>query len=154
MEQQLELVELGVADEEAGGARAPDAADDPANLAYLVRRDGQVYAGTHLLIDVHEARDLDDIARIEAMLRRAVTAVGATLLHMDLHRFSENGGISGVALLAESHISIHTWPEINYAAIDIFVCGGCDPRQAIPVFETAFAGARLAVSEHRRGIVG
>jgi S-adenosylmethionine decarboxylase proenzyme len=47
-------------------------------------------------------------------------------------------GITGVAILAESHISIHTWPETEYAAIDVFMCGSCDPNKSIPIFETAF----------------
>ena len=149
MDQQLDLVERD-ADDDTGADRPTGATG---NTSYLVHRDGQVYAGTHLLIDVHGAAGLSDMERIDAALREAVHAVGATLLHMDLHRFNENDGISGVALLAESHISIHTWPEINYAAVDIFVCGSCDPYQAIAVFERTFASARITVSEHRRGII-
>ena len=50
-------------------------------------------------------------------------AAGATLLHIHLHHFTPNGGVSGVAVLAESHISIHSWPEYGYAALDVFMCG-------------------------------
>ena len=59
--------------------------------------------------------------------------------------------MSGVVVLAESHISIHTWPERNFAAIDIFMCGACDPYQSLPVLERAFAPGRLDVGEQRRG---
>lgn len=149
MEQQLELVDFDT-DDDVMIARTVEA---PADTRYLVHRDGQVYAGTHLLIDVHEADGLSDIDRIDAALRDAVAAVGATLLHMELHHFNENDGISGVAILAESHVSIHTWPEINFAAIDIFICGSCDPFKAIAVFERVFASARISVAEHRRGII-
>jgi S-adenosylmethionine decarboxylase len=110
------------------------------------------FAGTHLIIDLWEARRLDDHAVVERALRDAAAAAGATLLHLHLHRFTENGGISGVAVLAESHISIHTWPELGYAALDVFMCGDCDPNRAIPVLREAFAPGRVAVDELRRGV--
>jgi S-adenosylmethionine decarboxylase len=68
-----------------------------------------------------------------------------------LHSFGEGAGITGVAILAESHISIHTWPETGFAAIDIFMCGSCDPHRAMPVLEAAFAPSRTGVSVHKRG---
>jgi S-adenosylmethionine decarboxylase proenzyme len=67
--------------------------------------------------------------------------------------FSPNGGVSGVVVLAESHISIHTWPERDFAALDIFVCGDCDPHLAIPVIQEAFAPSRIDLDEQRRGRV-
>ena len=75
----------------------------------------------------------------------------ATLLHIHLHPFSGNGGVSGVAVLAESHISIHTWPEIGYAAFDVFMCGQCDPHAAIPVLRRWFRPGRETVTVQRRG---
>ena len=62
-------------------------------------------------------------------------AAKATLLHIHLHHFSEGGGISGVAVLAESHISVHTWPERAFAAFDIFMCGNTEPHRAMRVLE-------------------
>lgn len=82
-----------------------------------------MYTGTHLLADLTGCSGLDDVARIEAALREAVAAARATLLDVRLHHFGPEQGVTGVALLAESHISIHTWPEHGYAAIDIFLCG-------------------------------
>jgi S-adenosylmethionine decarboxylase len=120
---------------------------------YFVRRDGLVFAGTHLLVDLYGAENLNDIDHISAMLEDAVVAVGATLLRLDLHRFDENGGITGVAVLAESHMSIHTWPEVNYAALDVFVCGDCDAYKAVPVFKEALQPDNLQVTEHKRGMV-
>ena len=107
-------------------------------------------AGVHLIVDLHGANGLDDIDLIETTLRRCVDAAGATLLHIRLHHFSPNG-VSGVAVLAESHISIHSWPEANYAALDIFMCGKADPDKCVPVLREAFNPKRLAVSEILRG---
>ena len=85
---------------------------------HFITRDGVTFAGHHLIIDLWEAEGLDDHARIEKAMRDAVDAAGATLLHIHLHTFEPNGGISGVAVLAESHISVHTWPEKGYAAFE------------------------------------
>ena len=71
-------------------------------------------AGVHLLIDLWGARHLDDEDAVRAALLAAVAACGATLVGLQLHRFSPGGGITGVALLAESHLSIHSWPEHGY----------------------------------------
>ena len=120
---------------------------------YFVERDGMKYAGTHLLIDIWGAERLDDPAHIDARLRAAAIATGATILHSHFHHFSPNGGVSGVVVLAESHISIHTWPERDFAALDIFVCGDCDPHRAIPVIQAAFSPTRIDLDEQRRGRV-
>lgn len=109
------------------------------------------FVGSHLILDLWEARALDDERLIERALRDSTAAAGATLLHLHLHRFEPNGGVSGVAVLAESHISIHTWPERRYAALDVFMCGNCDPQKAVPVLRNAFAPRFIVVSEHRRG---
>jgi S-adenosylmethionine decarboxylase len=79
--------------------------------------------GTHLIVDFRGCTRLDDPQHIERVLRAAVEAAGATLLGLHLHHFGPHLGVTGVALLAESHLSIHTWPETGYAAIDIFLCG-------------------------------
>ena len=131
----------------------PRAREAWAENDYFVTRDGVEFAGIHLLVDLWGAERLDDLALAETTLREAVDAVGATLLHIHLHHFTPNGGISGVAVLAESHISIHTWPERGYAALDIFVCGGCDATAAVPVLERAWQPNRIEVSEHWRGQV-
>jgi S-adenosylmethionine decarboxylase len=118
---------------------------------FFCERDGVRYAGTHLIIDLVRAERLDDIDHIEATLRRCVEVAGATLLHIHLHHFEPNGGVSGVAVLAESHISIHSWPEYGYAALDVFMCGQTHPRRAIDVLKEAFSPHRVVVKEHMRG---
>jgi S-adenosylmethionine decarboxylase len=121
------------------------------NTDHFIVRDGIAYAGTHLIIDMWGASRLDDIPRMEQAFRDAVRDCGATLLHIHMHHFTPNGGISGVAVLAESHISVHTWPERDYAAFDLFMCGDAEPQRAIPIFEKAFNPSRLVVTEHLRG---
>ena len=123
------------------------------NKDHFITRNGLTYAGSHLIIDLWEAEGLDDRDRIETALIDAVNAAGATLLHIHLHTFSEGGGISGVAVLAESHISVHTWPEKGYAAFDVFMCGDAEPRKALDVFKRAFNPGRIVVGEHKRGVV-
>jgi len=86
-------------------------------------------AGVHLILDLFSATHLADMEVVETTLRRCVDAAGAILLHIHFHRFEPNDGISGVAVLAESHISIHTWPEAEYAALDIFMCGQARPER-------------------------
>jgi S-adenosylmethionine decarboxylase len=110
------------------------------------------HGGTHLLIDLWGARQLDDLEAIRAALTAAAAACGATLLDLRLHVFTPGGGITGVALLAESHISIHSWPEHGYAAVDVFVCGVCDARAVLPVLQGAFRPQEVRTSEHRRGL--
>ena len=76
---------------------------EPLDLhSYFIERDGVRYAGTHLIIDLLGAERLDDLAHIEQALRDSVEAARATLLHIHLHHFTPNGGVSGVAVLAES----------------------------------------------------
>ena len=113
-------------------------------------RNGVRCAGVHLIVDLHGAAGLDDIDLIEATLRRCVEAARATLLHIHLHHFQPNG-VSGVAVLAESHISIHTWPDAGYAALDVFMCGKASPDACIPVLRDAFQAERIEVNEILRG---
>jgi S-adenosylmethionine decarboxylase len=120
---------------------------------YFVERDGMKFAGMHLLVDLWGASNLCDPAHIDAALREAAEAAGATILHGHFHHFSPNGGVSGVLVLAESHISIHTWPERDFAAVDIFMCGACDPYESVPALRRAFAPARVDLDEQRRGRV-
>ncbi|MEK7246286.1 MAG: adenosylmethionine decarboxylase [Pseudomonadota bacterium] len=119
---------------------------------YFVERDGVKFAGTHLILDLWQATRLDDPKFIASVLERAARAASATVLHTHMHHFSPNGGVSGVVVLAESHISIHTWPERGYAAIDIFMCGKCDAYLSVPVLREAFRAGSVQLTEHKRGL--
>jgi S-adenosylmethionine decarboxylase len=154
------LAQIGVNTEaEARNARAEVqvqagntvAAGGPSD--HFVERNGLRYAGSHLIIDLWDGEHLDDVGVIELALRRAVQAAGATLLHLHLHAFGSGGGVSGVAVLAESHISIHTWPERGYAAIDVFMCGAAEPHKVVPVLRHMFKARRIAICEQMRGVL-
>lgn len=93
-------------------------------------------AGLHLIADLQGGSRLDDQAWIEQTLRDAAAAAAVTVLDVRLHHFGSGMGVTGVALLAESHISIHTWPETGVAAVDIFVCGtGANAHAALRLIE-------------------
>jgi len=155
---QTALFQLGTGLETPGAARneghsetaapTPNPAEDRHD--HFALRNGVRCAGVHLIIDLYEAEGLNDIDLIEATLRHCVEAAKATLLHIHLHHFQPSG-VSGVAVLAESHISIHTWPEAGYAALDVFMCGNANPDACVPVLREAFSAKRVAVSELLRG---
>ena len=142
------VIPLPVADAVATGYSNGTETED-----HFIIRDGKEFAGTHIIIDLWEASRLDDLAHMEAAMREAVNVCAATLLHIHLHHFIPSGGISGVAVLAESHISVHTWPERDFAAFDVFMCGEAQPENAIPVLQRYFGPGRINVSQHHRGVV-
>ena len=110
------------------------------------------FTGTHLLADLYDCDHLADAARIEAALRAAVSASGATLLDLQVHGFGEGQGVTGVALLAESHISIHSWPEHGYAAVDMFLCGERHDLDAgLAALSTGLNAGRLEQRRFARG---
>ncbi len=137
--------------ENMSGAALP-AIEEP-RKDYFVEREGVLFAGSHVLADLWGACNLADPVYMEKALREAVEVCGATLLHIHLHHFGEEQGVSGVAVLAESHISVHTWPERGFAAFDVFMCGACDPEKAIPVLRKYFLPKTMNVELHKRGIV-
>lgn len=107
----------------------------------------------HLIADIEQCRGLGDLDLIEATLREAAIAARVTVLGVHLHHFGPGMGITGVALLAESHISIHTWPEHGIAAVDLFVCGlQADAKAGLEVIRRRLEGRiRLEKSISRLG---
>lgn len=108
-------------------------------------------AGQHALLDVFEAERLSDATFLEGAMRDAAGAAGATIIGVHFHHFGEGHGVTGVLMLAESHISVHTWPEHDYAAFDIFMCGAADIAAAIAFIENTFGKARVSVRTLARG---
>ena len=108
------------------------------------------YAGKHLLIDMYGCNYIENIDSIKETMIAACIKTGATILYSYLHPF-DGGGTSGAVILAESHLSIHTWPENKFIALDMFVCGSCDPYLAIPVLKNAFNPQRVDIKLEKRG---
>jgi len=106
----------------------------------------------HLLADFRLAESgcLDDVAFWERTLRSAAAAGGATVLHAHFHRF-EPQGLTGFLLLAESHLSVHTWPEEALAAVDLFACGSMDVERVLGVLREALAPAGECLHRLDRG---
>jgi S-adenosylmethionine decarboxylase len=123
----------------------------PARNDDFIERNGVRYAGNHLLIDVFGAKGLENIEHIEQTLKRCAEVAGATVLHVHLRRVTPNNGVAGVAVLAESHISAHTWPEANYAAFDVFMCGDTKPERCVEVLMKAFDASDVVVKPVKRG---
>lgn len=107
--------------------------------------------GVQLLVDLHQGTRLDDIDWMHQALDEIVRITGATPLHTHLHHFTPHGGITGVVVLAESHITLHTWPEFGYAAFDLFMCGQSLPEKALKVLEHYFEPEKLHCDRRERG---
>ena len=108
--------------------------------------------GRHLVIDYWDCDPalLDNRDGLILLLTRAAHAAGAKIVSTRSHQF-ERQGITAIALLAESHISIHTWPRARYAGVDIYTCGGCDPLLAHEVMAEALSVRRFDLVELARG---
>ena len=109
--------------------------------------------GQHVILDLYGIKhaQLTDPKLIESMMLNVADELNATVLQSHLHHFGKDLGVTGVLLLAESHMSIHTWPEAGFAAIDIFMCGDKDMNQAIQLFIQAFAPTQHDVKIIQRG---
>ncbi len=112
-------------------------------------------AGVHLLADLYgiAKEKLTQATVIETLLRQSATAAGAHILNSHFHSFGSGQGITGVVMLAESHISIHTWPEFGFAAADIFMCGQAQPLRALEVIRQALQPTSCQVQNIERGSV-
>ena len=110
--------------------------------------------GVHYIIEFFGAQNLMDTAPVQTVLREAAERAGAVVLDENIHDFGEGQGVTGVVVLAESHISIHTWPEHDYAAIDIFMCGTrVSPETSLEHLRAFFKPESESVSRLQRGLV-
>jgi S-adenosylmethionine decarboxylase len=110
--------------------------------------------GLHYIIEFFGARNLMDTGPVQCVLREAAEKAGAVVLDENVHDFGEGQGVTGVVVLAESHISIHTWPEHDYAAIDIFMCGDrVSPETSLDHLRAFFKPESESVSRLQRGLV-
>jgi S-adenosylmethionine decarboxylase len=109
--------------------------------------------GRHLVLELWGCSNLNSTSAVERALLEIVDALDLTLLSMNVHPFSPVG-VTGVAIVSESHVVIHTWPELGYAAVDVFTCGEQrNPEDAVPVLREHFAPHRIQVMEMARGLV-
>jgi len=144
----MDLTRSSTAQKEDHGQSALDAHDDRKD--HFTERNGVRCAGTHYIVDLFGAKRLDDLKLIKETLKRCVEVAGANLLHIHLHRHTDKAGVSGTAVLAEGHISVHSWPETGYLALDAFMGRDAKPELAIDVAKQAFKPARAVVKEHLR----
>jgi len=108
--------------------------------------------GTHIIVDAWQAPAdlLNDPDRIRTAIRDAIYAGKATLIDLCVHQFSPHG-VTATATLAESHISIHTWPEHGYFAADLFFCGQGNPEEAMKLLQTALQAKKIEITTLDRG---
>ncbi|MDK2855722.1 MAG: S-adenosylmethionine decarboxylase [Bacillota bacterium] len=110
--------------------------------------------GRHILAEFFgcDGTILDDVDAIERTLVDAALTAGAEVREVAFHRFSPQG-VSGVVIISESHLAIHTWPELGYAAVDVFTCGDkVDPWVAYNYIASAFKADKITAAEIKRGI--
>ena len=110
--------------------------------------------GKHCILELYQCDQakLNDEAFIRTIITSSAKIAGATLINLVTHSFKPQG-VTGLALLAESHISIHTWPEIGYAAIDVFTCGDHTmPEKACKLFYKDFLAKDLSFKNIAREI--
>jgi S-adenosylmethionine decarboxylase len=110
--------------------------------------------GTHIIVELSEcnADILSDVEMVTDILVTAAQQANAEVLQTAFHRFTPQG-VSGVVVIAESHLSIHTWPEYGYAAMDIYTCGDhTDPWKACRYAAEKFQAKQMLTTEVRRGL--
>jgi S-adenosylmethionine decarboxylase proenzyme len=111
-----------------------------------------VGVGRHVICEFWGASNLQEAEHTERALQHAVDAGGATLIKTVVHQFSPHG-VTAVAVLAESHLSIHTWPEMGYAAVDYFTCGShVDTAAMLASLKSSYLPDRVETRELARGV--
>lgn len=111
--------------------------------------------GIHLLLELRDCNPklLDDLPYIRDSLINAADKTGATIIGESFHQFSPQG-VTGVIAIAESHLCIHTWPEFEYAAVDIFTCGeGFKPREAAKMVVESLESKDHSITAVERGLL-
>ncbi len=112
------------------------------------------HLGQHVIIELWGCNHsvINDAEKVRKAMVDAVEAANATLLSLNVHTFSPHG-VTGVAVLSESHLSVHSWPEYGYVAADVFTCGDTtSPRAAADVLRKMFGSSRCEVKELTRGV--
>jgi S-adenosylmethionine decarboxylase len=111
--------------------------------------------GRHVLAEVYGCRfeTLNDIEQVREIMVNAALAAGADIREVCFHKFSPQG-VSGVVVISESHLAIHTWPELGYAAVDVFTCGETvNPWDACKYLSEKFQAGQVHATEIERGLI-
>jgi len=114
-----------------------------------------VNLGRHLLAEFYDCNSniLNNAQIVEEVMTEAAIACGATVVEKRFHHFSPFG-VSGVVIISESHLAIHTWPEYGYCAVDLFTCGNsCDPKVAYDYLADKLGSGSAFYSELKRGLM-
>ena len=115
----------------------------------------QFHLGQHVLAELFECDPniLNNVTMVEKLMTEAALECGATIVQKCFHMFNPYG-VSGVVIIAESHLAIHTWPELGYAAVDLFTCGDkCDPKVSYEYLKKMFNSRNASYTELKRGII-
>ena len=115
----------------------------------------QQYLGRHILAEFFECDPnvLNNPALVEKYMLEAALECGATIVNKCFHLFAPHG-VSGVVIISESHLAIHTWPEFGYAAVDLFTCGEqCDPKVSYEFLKRKFNSRDTKYSQLNRGLM-
>ena len=109
--------------------------------------------GRHLIAEFYgcSSKICDDIVRVRKMMVTATHRIGATVVGEVFHHFAPQG-VTGSVVIAESHLSVHTWPEHGYASIDVFTCGGLDPKPAFVYLARSLRAREYRMQEILRGL--
>ena len=117
--------------------------------------ENETYLGRHVLAEFFECdpNTLNNIDRVEKYMVDAALECGATVVQKCFHMFNPYG-VSGVVIISESHLAIHTWPELGYAAVDLFTCGSkCDPKVAYEFLKEKFGSKNASFTQLKRGVL-
>ena len=105
----------------------------------------------HIIADFFKVKNLPTIKAIETEMVHAANLSKSKILNTSFHHFENTDGVTGVILLSESHISIHTWPEISFVSIDAFMCGNTEPMMAIEYLKEVFVPESTEIKVLERG---
>jgi len=123
------------------------------SIQWVIGKRKQKYAGIHLIVEFWNGKIIEDPKKIKQILIEAAKRAKNIPLEVSIHKFSPQG-LTGVVLLQESHIALHSWPEINYLAIDIFTCGEKSMSyKALAYLKKIFKPKRVKIQKIKRGII-
>ena len=124
------------------------------SIQWVKEKNQHIYSGIHLIAEFWNGRIIEDSKKIEKILIEAVKRAKNTPLEVVIHKFKPQG-LTGIVLLAESHVAIHTWPEFNYVALDIYTCGDkASPIKALDYLREQFKPRHFEIKKIKRGRIG